>query len=360
MFIPCVVVSTRATCRISLKHSVNSFTSHAYATTVARGVLLALLCAVNVCALACDRSHGDVHMRRINVSLSSVIVCAVVVLAGATEVNAHTHLGALRGAVRDAQGLIPGAEVFLINEDTDAARSAMTNEVGEYAFASVLPGTYAIRVSLPGFRKEERTGFRIGTQQSAVLHIMLDVGAVSEQIAVAGDAPLVERDDLNVVQVRSGFFMLTGAGGNIAVQIGPAGVILVDAGAAGRSGAVLGAVSQLTRGANGAIRYIINTSADADHTGGNETLSKAGKSILPSGTGNGNGAISPDVLANGGAASVLGFENVLQRMSAPGVDVPEGLWPTKVYTGPAYPMYLNGEGIQVLHMPNAHSDGDSI
>jgi cyclase len=340
-------------------------------------------------------------MKRINVSLRSVIVCAVVALAGATDINAQTDLGALRGAVRDAQGLIPGAEVTLINEDTDAARSAMTNEVGKYAFASVLPGTYAVRVSLPGFKTEERKGFLICTQQSAVLDFMLEVGAISEQITVTGEAPLVERasatqaasldqdalkslpifgrntffaaistpgiaqtpgarDDLNVVQVRSGFYMLTGAGGNIAVQIGPAGVILVDAGAAGTSDAVLAAVSQLTRGASGAIRYIINTSADADHTGGNEELSEAGKSILPSGTGNGNGAISPDVLANGGAASVLGFENVLQRMSAPGVDVPEGLWPTKVYTGPAYPMYLNGEGIQVLHMPNAHSDGDSI
>ena len=54
--------------------------------------------------------------------------------------------------------MIPGAEVTLVNEDTNAARSAMTNEVGEYAFASVLPGTYTVRVSLPGFRTEERKG----------------------------------------------------------------------------------------------------------------------------------------------------------------------------------------------------------
>jgi len=117
----------------------------------------------------------------------------VLVLVGATGVNAQTYQGSLRGAVRDSQGVIPGAEVTLINEDTNATRSAMTNEVGEYSFASVLPGPYTVRVSLPGFKTEERKGFRIGTQQSAVLDFMLEVGAISEQITVTGDAPLIER-----------------------------------------------------------------------------------------------------------------------------------------------------------------------
>jgi hypothetical protein len=123
----------------------------------------------------------------------TVMVGVCVALMCAAGLNAQTYQGALRGAVRDAQGVIPGAEVTLINEDTNAVRSAMTNEVGEYAFASVLPGTYTIRVSLPGFRTEERKGFRIGTQQSAVLDFMLEVGALSEQIIVTGEAPLVER-----------------------------------------------------------------------------------------------------------------------------------------------------------------------
>ena len=132
-------------------------------------------------------------MERSNVYLRPVIVGVMFLLMCAATIHAQTYQGALRGAVRDAQGLIPGAEVFLVHEDTNAERSAMTNEAGEYAFTSVLPAVYTIRVSLPGFRTEERKGVRIGTQQSLVLDFLLEVGAISEQITVTGEAPLVER-----------------------------------------------------------------------------------------------------------------------------------------------------------------------
>ncbi|HEY1309104.1 MAG TPA: carboxypeptidase regulatory-like domain-containing protein [Vicinamibacterales bacterium] len=128
-----------------------------------------------------------------SVRLKAVIVGAVLALGSVASVHAQTYQGSLRGAVRDAQGLIPGAEVALVNEDNNAVRSAMTNAVGEYAFPSVLPGTYTVRVSLPGFKTEERKGFRIGTQQSAVLDFMLEIGTISEQITVIGETPLVER-----------------------------------------------------------------------------------------------------------------------------------------------------------------------
>ena len=169
--------------------------------------------------------------------------------------------------------------------------------------------------------------------------------------------PQVTSGSLDVVQVRPNFYMIAGAGGNIAVQVGPAGIILVDTGSALSSDDVLAAVQRL---ANGRIRYIINTSADADHVGGNERLSRAGQTVL----GNpGSSGVSEDVYTNSGAASILAHENVLARMSAPTGQqsaFPFASWPTKTYTGRGYPMYLNGDGIQVLHAPAAHSDGDSI
>jgi len=162
-------------------------------------------------------------------------------------------------------------------------------------------------------------------------------------------------DGLDVVQVRPDFYMIAGAGGNIAVQVGPAGVILVDTGSAQASDKVLAAVQRLT---SRRIRYIINTSSDNDHVGGNEKLSKAGQTIL----GNpGSSGFTEDVYTNGGAASVLAHENVLTRMSAlRSPSAPSALWPTKTYSGKSYSMYLNGDGIQVLHAPAAHSDGDSM
>jgi glyoxylase-like metal-dependent hydrolase (beta-lactamase superfamily II) len=59
---------------------------------------------------------------------------------------------------------------------------------------------------------------------------------------------------------------------------------------------------------------------------------------------------------------VLAHENVLTRMTASTGPqaVPFGLWPTKTFAYRLYSMYLNGEGIQVIHMPEARTDGDTI
>jgi glyoxylase-like metal-dependent hydrolase (beta-lactamase superfamily II) len=166
-------------------------------------------------------------------------------------------------------------------------------------------------------------------------------------------------DGLEVVELRPNFFLIGGAGGNIVVQIGPAGVIVVDAGTTEAAGRVVAAIKRLTPLA---IRYVINTGMDADHVGGNETLARAGLSILPGAVAAGAG-LGDALLNNGGAASVLAHEHVLTRMSAPTGETapfPAGLWPTKTFQYRQYAMYLNGEGIQVIHMPAAHTDGDTV
>lgn len=119
------------------------------------------------------------------------IACALVLTASLA--TAQTYQGAVRGAVRDQQGIIPGVEVTLVNEDTNAARTAVSNETGEYAFASVLPGTYTVRASLAGFKTEERRALRIATQQQVTIDFTMEVGAISEQITVTGAVPIVDR-----------------------------------------------------------------------------------------------------------------------------------------------------------------------
>jgi FAD/FMN-containing dehydrogenase len=100
--------------------------------------------------------------------------------------------------------------------------------------------------------------------------------------------------EIHVLAVQGNVYMLAGAGGNIAVQIGDEGVLVVDTGIAQMSDKILAAIRTLS---DKPIRYIVNTHAHADHTGGNEALSKAGKTT------------------RGEVADIIAHENVLNRMS---------------------------------------------
>src|SRR5689334_9296340 len=97
-------------------------------------------------------------------------------------------------------------------------------------------------------------------------------------LLTVGAAVHAQTGDLDVVQLRPNFYVIGRAGGNVIVQLGPEGVILVDSGSTERADQVLAAIRRLT---DLPIRYIINTSMDADHTGGNEKLPMARLSILP-------------------------------------------------------------------------------
>ena len=165
-------------------------------------------------------------------------------------------------------------------------------------------------------------------------------------------------DGLDLVQIRPNFYVIAGAGGNIVMQTGPEGVILVDSGSTAMADKVLAAIRRVTPLP---IRYIINTSMDPDHVGGNDKLARAGLSILPGAVAAGAG-LNDDLVSNSGRASVLAHENVLTRMTASTGPqaLPFALWPTKTFAFRLYSMYLNGEGIQVIHMPAAHTDGDTI
>jgi glyoxylase-like metal-dependent hydrolase (beta-lactamase superfamily II) len=161
--------------------------------------------------------------------------------------------------------------------------------------------------------------------------------------------------ELEVLQLRPNFYMIAGAGGNIGVQVGVDGVVVVDAGSAAKASAVVAAIKKIT---SAPIRYLINTSAEPDHVGGNEVVAKAGQTLFTNPTGAG---LAENFL--GGGASVLAVEDVLTRMSLPnakGGPFPVAALPTETFSEPRKYMYLNGEGIEVLRQPAAHSDGDAI
>jgi hypothetical protein len=123
---------------------------------------------------------------------------ALLMFATVSPSSAQTYQGGLRGLVRDTQGVIPGVEVVLTNEETNAARTSQTNDVGEYVFTGVLPGVYDLKVSLAGFKAEERKGLRVATQQSVVQDFTLEIGALAEQVTVTGTTPAMERSSATV------------------------------------------------------------------------------------------------------------------------------------------------------------------
>jgi glyoxylase-like metal-dependent hydrolase (beta-lactamase superfamily II) len=159
-------------------------------------------------------------------------------------------------------------------------------------------------------------------------------------------------DELEVVPVVPNFYMIVGAGGNIAVQTGPDGVVLVNAGSPEMPDKVLAAIRKLTPQP---IRFIIDTSADPENVGGNGALAKAGQSFTQA-TNTGPGGIG-----NVGPATILASETVLNRMSAPAgkqPPFPADAWPTESFSLNEKDVYINQEGIQSMYQPAAHSDGD--
>jgi glyoxylase-like metal-dependent hydrolase (beta-lactamase superfamily II) len=169
-------------------------------------------------------------------------------------------------------------------------------------------------------------------------------------VAHAQASSAASADGLDVVEVRPNFFLIAGAGANIGVQVGDDGVVVVDAGSAASAAAVVAAIKRITPNP---IRYVIDTGPDADHVGGNDVLSKAGNQYYP-----GTSPPGPRQDALRSVASILAFEGVLRHMTNSS-STPIGL-PTESFHYARKYFYLNGEAIEVLHQPAAHSDSDAF
>ncbi len=199
--------------------------------------------------------------------------------------------------------------------------------------------------------------------------------------------------EIKVMPVQGNVYMLIGDGANIAASIGKDGILLVDTGTADMSTKLMSKVLEMATAISSSpqpnhclglhcpgtpagwsspslnaiitepappkpVRYILNTSADPDHVGGNERLATlpADAKIV--------GVTFPPVGVSPGA-TVIAHENVLRRMSEPGPGekaAPSGALPTDTYHNAGYKLseFFNNEGVRMYYEPAAHTDGDSI
>jgi len=205
---------------------------------------------------------------------------------------------------------------------------------------------------------KSKTRFKVFFQRA--LEALL-LAALTGAALMLGRAPAraqPQTQDLEVVQVRDNVYMIAGAGGNITAHLGPEGIVLVDTGAAAMAAKVIATLNRLS---TGKVRYIINTGADRDHVGGNGAIANNGRTLFPGGGGGGAGVA--EAVTNNGGAAILAHDNVNLRMSAPTgkqSPFPAADWPTETFTGKGKSLYLNDDGIQVIHQPAAHSNADSI
>jgi glyoxylase-like metal-dependent hydrolase (beta-lactamase superfamily II) len=200
--------------------------------------------------------------------------------------------------------------------------------------------------------------YAAGAQPASAQNASSTSARVAAKAANPGDA------EVKIWPIRRNVFMLVGDGANIVVQTEPprddetfdssygrdVGVLVIDTGVSTRSAQLLDAIGKLS---SGPIRYIINTSADPDHVGGNNALAKVSGGIVRGALG-GKPAGEP--------LMILSHETVLERMSAPSGQqavYPLEAWPTDVFTR-GKDVFFNGGSVRILHQPGAHSAGDSF
>lgn len=162
-----------------------------------------------------------------------------------------------------------------------------------------------------------------------------------------------DSEEIQVLPVQGNIYLIAGAGGNITAQVGQQGVLLVDTGSAPMSGKVLSAIRKISKGP---IRLIVNTSIDSDHVGGNEAIGNAGMTVMGGVVG-----YSTQDLQKG--AQILAHENLFNRMNGTiggKSPWPSDAWPNDPYSISPKKVFSNEEGVEIIHVPSAHTDGDSI
>lgn len=184
-------------------------------------------------------------------------------------------------------------------------------------------------------RRTLSTAVKLVVVAVAIVVALLFVQRLTNPAAPSGGLDF-SRVEIRTVPVQGPIFMLVGLGGNITVQIGEDGVLLVDSQYDQIADKNLAAISALS---SRPVSYIINTHAHVDHISGNARLAASGGQDR---------------------TVIMAHRNVLLRHSAAEGGRRKAVWPTDVYGFGERTIRFNGEDIRLIHQPKAHTDGDTI
>jgi glyoxylase-like metal-dependent hydrolase (beta-lactamase superfamily II) len=165
-------------------------------------------------------------------------------------------------------------------------------------------------------------------------------------------AAMAQHGDVDILHVQGNVYMLHTFDGNMTVQAGDDGILIVDSLGVERADERHAAIAPLSAKP---LQLIVNTHAHESHTGGNARLAELGSAIF-----GGNVVTTVDEELLGASAKIVAHENVLLAMSS--ADPPRDTrgWPTDVFYTDRKDLFFNGEGVQIFHPPAAHTNGDSI
>ena len=149
-----------------------------------------------------------------------------------------------------------------------------------------------------------------------------------------------EEMTITPIKLTDNIYMLMGQGGNIGVCFGDDGTFVIDDQFAPLTEKILAAIGELT---DQPVRFVINTHWHGDHTGGNENLGKAGVIIV----------------AHENVRKRLSTDQFMKAFNREVPAAPKAALPVITFSSDIK-FHLNGEEIQVFHMPNAHTDGDAV
>lgn len=157
---------------------------------------------------------------------------------------------------------------------------------------------------------------------------------------VAAQAPDFSKVEIRVERIAPGVAVLFGAGGNIGLSYGEDGNVIVDDQFAPLTDRIAAAIATVDRDP---VRFVINTHWHFDHTGGNENFGKRGAVIL----------------AHDNVRARMSTEQFLAALNVKVPPSPKEALPVVTFDD-GVTLHLNGDTLRVIHVANAHTDGDSL